>query len=386
MRYLKYAIVLIALEMISVSGFATAVWHQKPNFPGIGRHRGTGIAIGDKGYIGLGHMNGTGVNIVYQDWWEYDPATSSWTQKADYPVVNYGAAAFATQTKGYVGGGVFLSTEFYEFDPITNTWEDIALAPASVADNIAFCIDSLGYIFGNNNLYEYSPGNDSWTIKQSPPGGISIWSSVCVSQKSAYVKSGANLYEYKASNNTWAVKTSHPGLPTRGGVAFSINNKCYFLLGYNGSLGNVIKDMWEYDPAANSWTVLPEFPGTSRRFSSAFSIQNIGYIGIGTNGINFSDFWEYNRILNTSEVETSHDRFTVYPCPATTFITFSTTAQINTAPLEITIYNIQGEIVKQTIQSDNSLTVYRGNLSAGHYFYAIKQYDTLLKTGQIIFH
>lgn len=386
MKYLKRIALLLVLEIISISGFATNVWHQKPNFPGIGRHRGTGIAIGDKGYIGLGHMNGTGVNIVYSDWWEYDPATSSWTQKADYPVGNYGAAAFATSTKGYVGGGIFLNDEFYEFDPVTNVWQAIALAPVSVTDHIAFCVDSLGFIATNNNLYQYNTITDSWSTKQSQPGGIPVWSSVCVLQKSAFVKSGSNLYEYKIPTDTWVVKSTYPGLASSGGVAFSVNNKCYFLLGYSGSLGNVMKEIWEYDPALNSWTVQPDFPGTSRRFSCAFSINNKGYVGIGTNGINFSDFWEYNRILSTTIPIAYKESIHVYPCPATKFITFEMDNLNHTYPLELTVYNLRGKIVEHIKQSNKKIIMDRNELPSGHYFYSITQKNTLLKNGQFIFH
>ncbi len=39
------------------------------------------ISIGDKGYIGTGE-NGT---TSFKDFWENDPATDTWTQKADFP-------------------------------------------------------------------------------------------------------------------------------------------------------------------------------------------------------------------------------------------------------------------------------------------------------------
>ena len=38
-----------------------------------------GFSIGSKGYIGTGY-NGS----LYKDFWEYDPATNAWTQKADF--------------------------------------------------------------------------------------------------------------------------------------------------------------------------------------------------------------------------------------------------------------------------------------------------------------
>ena len=63
---------------------ASAWWEKRADFGSNARHRGTGLSIGNKGYFGLGHYNGAGPNIVMSDWWEYDPATNSWSQKADY--------------------------------------------------------------------------------------------------------------------------------------------------------------------------------------------------------------------------------------------------------------------------------------------------------------
>ncbi|MFK7787367.1 MAG: hypothetical protein AB8B56_19745, partial [Crocinitomicaceae bacterium] len=69
--------VLVSQEaMASISG-----WTPKANFGAEARHRGIGMSIGNKGYMGLGHYNGAGPNIVKKDWWEYDPATNSWTQR-----------------------------------------------------------------------------------------------------------------------------------------------------------------------------------------------------------------------------------------------------------------------------------------------------------------
>jgi len=98
-------IVLIIIVFESLNTQANP-WIQKADFGGVGRHRATGISIANKGYMGLGHVNGTGIDIDYKDWWQYDPASDSWTQKANFPVLNHGAVAFSTSTRGYVGGGL----------------------------------------------------------------------------------------------------------------------------------------------------------------------------------------------------------------------------------------------------------------------------------------
>jgi N-acetylneuraminic acid mutarotase len=104
-------------------------WIQKATFGGVGRHRAVGCATDYRGYMGLGHVNGTGVDISYKDWWEYDPASDSWTQKANYPVNNHGAVSFVVNNMPCVGGGSSLAGEFYKFNPQLNTWSPIAPCP-----------------------------------------------------------------------------------------------------------------------------------------------------------------------------------------------------------------------------------------------------------------
>jgi hypothetical protein len=57
---------------------ALAVWTQKANIGAVGRDGAVGFSIGNKGYIGTG-SNGT---TYLNDFWEYDPETNVWIQKA----------------------------------------------------------------------------------------------------------------------------------------------------------------------------------------------------------------------------------------------------------------------------------------------------------------
>ena len=61
------------------------------------------------------------------DFWEYDPATDTWTQKANFGGgARTGAVGFSIGTKGYVGTGIdandLLRKDFWEYDPVTNKW------------------------------------------------------------------------------------------------------------------------------------------------------------------------------------------------------------------------------------------------------------------------
>jgi N-acetylneuraminic acid mutarotase len=68
--------------------------------------------------------------VSYKDFWEYDPATNAWTQKADFGGSGrLYAARFTTNGKGYVGTGqsgtypnYTYYKDFWEYDPISNNW------------------------------------------------------------------------------------------------------------------------------------------------------------------------------------------------------------------------------------------------------------------------
>ena len=57
---------LVTLVFCGFSFFSQAqYWIQKSSFGGVGRPRAVGCATENKGYLGLGHVNGSGVDISY---------------------------------------------------------------------------------------------------------------------------------------------------------------------------------------------------------------------------------------------------------------------------------------------------------------------------------
>jgi len=102
----------------------TNVWTQKANFPGTARWGAIGFGIGNFGYIGLGMGGG-----LKQDFWEYAQGLNTWTQKANFPgAAREFCASFSIGAKGYVGvgygnGGVAGHyQDFWEWDQATDTW------------------------------------------------------------------------------------------------------------------------------------------------------------------------------------------------------------------------------------------------------------------------
>ncbi|HUM48326.1 MAG TPA: hypothetical protein PLD84_15450, partial [Chitinophagales bacterium] len=130
------------------------VWTKKADFGGAGRANAVGFSIGNKGYIGTGYFY-DGSDHFFKDFWEYDPDTDTWTQKADFGgTARFSPVGFSIGDKGYVGTGFdgtpfpdYLKKDFWEYDPAINSWKqkaDFGGTARYVATG--FSIDSKGYI------------------------------------------------------------------------------------------------------------------------------------------------------------------------------------------------------------------------------------------------
>jgi len=142
-------------------------WNQKANFPSTGRYGAVSFSIGNKGYIGTGWYN---YSTVYNDFWEWDQATNVWTQKA-----NLGGSArrlsvgFSIGIKGYIGTGddgnnpnYIYYQDFWEWDQSSNTWTQKINLPDTVRRSaIGFSIGNYGYI-GTGGISDAGFLNSYW--------------------------------------------------------------------------------------------------------------------------------------------------------------------------------------------------------------------------------
>ncbi len=120
--------------------------HRRPISGGQRDSYAVGFSIGSKGYIGTGNDGS-----YTKDFWEYDPAANTWTQKADFGgTARYCAVGFSIGSKGYIGTGCDGSSyteDFWEYDPAGNTWTQKADFGGTARDGaVGFSIGSKGYI------------------------------------------------------------------------------------------------------------------------------------------------------------------------------------------------------------------------------------------------
>lgn len=259
-------------------GFSTpsgtgGTWVQKADLGSLGRSRSVSFSIGSKGYMGTGWSdpNLFCTGNPFKDFWEYNPSSDTWTQKANYGGQATGAAVgFSIGSKGYIGTAGCGSIDFWEYNPSNNAWTKKADFPGD------YRYEAVGFSIGNKGY-------------------------VCTGYKAAGGGFLQDLWEYNPSTDTWIQKANFPGSPRSLAVGFSIGNKGYVGTGLiNGSPATYINDFWEYDPSTNTWTQKTNFPGTSRYDATGFSIGTKGYVGSGFDGVsNATDFWEYDPSTNT---------------------------------------------------------------------------------------
>ena len=327
------------------SPFFAQFWIQKSSLGAPGRHRATGCATSHRGYMGLGHVNGTGQDISYKDWWEYDPASDTWTQRADFPVSTHGAVSFVVDNCPIVGGGSALSTQFYKFDPSMNTWSPIANCILSnPGDSQGFAVENKGYVYQGNQLAKYDPATNSWSMCATAPMTFGQWTCSFAIEGSGFIKGGTQLWEYKPLHDQWLARASFPGVSTGGSSGFAIQQHGYVTCGYVGGLSVVTNQVWSFHPATNTWKQEIEFPGSSRRFPVAFAIHDCGYFGTGTNGINFNDFWQFNPTDNTIGLEEQSFQVKVYPNPVIDVLRIQSSG-LSLENSDLSIYDLNGKLL-----------------------------------------
>ena len=273
-----------------------------------------GMEINGKGYIGAGY---NGVSGDLYSWWQYDPASDSWTQKADYDIGGTIAArrrlvGWSINGKGYMGTGMNGGAPFQswmEYDPIANSWATKANFGGGGRYSAAgFTIGNKGYVgtgndgsSGRNDVYEFDPANGpngTWTLKTSF-AGASRWSAVGFSIGNyGYIGSGystsytKDFWRYNPGTNSWSQIANLSGSGRALASSFVLNNKGFVVCGSNS--GPPLSDLWEYNPATNQWIQRASIP-VARYGAASFVIGNHAYVGTGIDGSgnDLRDLWEY---------------------------------------------------------------------------------------------
>ena len=342
-------------------------WVQRMNFGGQGRIETVGLSMGSKGYISTG-TNGTPFSF-FKDLQEYDPASNTWSNKADLPIPIRGATGFTTDSSLFITTGSSpygFVTDLYEWNRSTNAWGMKSPLPSGEERSAAvgFSINQKGYIATGhdptfsplNDIWEYDPVSDAWTARSPLPGGGRSYAACFVLGNKAYIATGDNgstytndLWEYNPQTNLWSQKASLPGTGRAGAVGFTSGGKGYVMGGIDNNL-NSLNDVWEYNPVSDSWRQMPSFPAFARAYSAGFSIYESGFIAAGSTITgNSTEVWEYTPFpVSIHEQKTISYRLFPVPCNDHLNLDMNFPAMVD---LTIVIRDVTGRILFQKLFS-----------------------------------
>ncbi|MCC7301264.1 MAG: T9SS type A sorting domain-containing protein [Bacteroidia bacterium] len=361
LRSLPLLFLLLLSDLISAGP-----WVQKPSLPGPGRHRGFSFVTGNKAYVGGGWNGWT----MWNDMWEYDPASNSWTQRANTPTNFYTSSGVGIGSKGYVTGGT-LGAALYEYDPATNTWTAKASAPqAAFWESNAINLNNKLYMSDWNILMVYDPSVNSWQTLTPTPNqniygpGVSIGSFMYT-----VFEGGTGTVRFDPATNTYTQLASFPGESRTQASAFEAGGKIYAGCG-DGVISDNIRDFWEYNPATNSWRQIDDLPGDTRENAVAFTLNGRGYLCTGTNGINHQDLWMLlpENITNVNDPDPVS--ISVFPNPSSGDVYFSLAA-LGGSETVIELYDATGQLARRERWEGEQGVLRRELLPAGMYSYTL---------------
>jgi len=206
----------------------TNSWIQKANyFAGTRTDIDRAVfVVSNKVYMGTG---GAPVSIKVNDFWEYDPANDSWSQKSNFPgVPRWGATGFSICGNGYLGLGEAntgnSTVDIWKYDPSANSWGAVSSLPGQIrGDAPSFVINNKAYIGTGftgsvflNDLWEFTPPKSGNLVASVNP----LADTICAGQIITLVASGGNSYIWNTGNSTDSIIVS-PTITTTYSVTVS---------------------------------------------------------------------------------------------------------------------------------------------------------------------
>jgi N-acetylneuraminic acid mutarotase len=212
-----------------------------------------------------------------------------WGTKAQLPAprnLPHGAAVLGGKiyVPGGLDGGQNHTKTLYRYNPATNTWTKKADLPRAGFGGVSAAIDGKLYVYvpyGPEGspaaaLYRYDPSTNAWTERAQPPG-VQRSAAVGVINGKMYLAGGLSVQNqplptlrvYDPTNNNWTLKAPMPtarALP----AGRAIDGKLYVAGGY--AAPQTLDVTEAYNPATNSWSA--KAPMTTARYGAASAVVN----------------------------------------------------------------------------------------------------------------
>lgn len=289
--------------------------------------------------------------------WEYDPIADFWIQKTSLPSsIRCGAISWVINGKGYVVSGAqsfgIILNDCWQYDPILDSWLQKSSMPCT------------GRVFGTG----FSIGAKGYT-------GLGT-------DYSQYLK---DWWEYNSISDTWTIKDSLPSIAVDIS-SFSIDSFGYVGPGnYTYILGS---SFFQFNPVSGQWLQLANFSGAQYISCYSVSCNGKGYIISGNSYTAcLKTTWEFTAPVGIQEY--SENSFTAFPNPSNDFVNIELNQNLilQGSIFTIELCDVTGKIVRKGNKTtvNNSITIEKGNLMSGIYFFAIMDDEKVLARGKFVF-
>ena len=230
------------LATVEAFDFATNTWSTKAPLPARLESTNGAAVIAGKIYVSGGrdldnHSPGSDDGIPRSSLYVYDPATDTWSRKADMPLPSTDGVS------GVIGGRLYVLNpnyaRFYRYDPAADSWTALASCPLRHISGAAAVIDGKLYVAGGyarfgvtyptRKLHVYDPATDTWEAKAPLPRGVAGAAGARL-QGRLYVIGGSGptrsvrlVQAYDPATDTWSAKTPLPSWRTYLAAASFVN-------------------------------------------------------------------------------------------------------------------------------------------------------------------
>jgi len=315
-------------------------WVKKDDYSGVGRNGAVTFTIGNYAYVGCGYDGEDRLS----NFKKFDFTTETWTT-VETPdslfAVRQNAFAFSANGKGYVGtgfdGDYTRYDDCWEFDPETETWTEIAAFPGGSREGaVAFSTPTYGVVgagYGDldgstkkylNNYYKYNGTN--WTsigthgnkVREASSFVIGDYAYVCLGTLNTSAMLN-KIYKFSINDEAWVSNTEEDEIEVldddydtedvlrTNAVTFVIDNKAYIAFGSYGS-SSLKRDVWTYNPSTNDWDEKESLEDEISGRVSAVAFSNAdntkAYVTTGSSGTSYlDDTWEFQPNVEEDDID-----------------------------------------------------------------------------------
>ncbi len=283
---------------------ATDTWTTRADMPAPRFKLGVAAASNGKIYAigGFNYLNWPWRNVRTVE--EYDPATDTWTTRADMPPpgrYDLGVTAASNGKIYAIDGAWMIGNEFAgwyslieEYDPATDTWTRAGLPTAQAELGAATASNGKIYAVGGLKfdpcyigcgyktlaaVDEYDPATDAWRTRADMPTARRGLGVAAASNGKLYAVGGrdreenimATVEEYDPATDAWRPRAAMPTARAGLGVAAASNGKIYAIGGHDSSIS--LGTVEEYDPATDAWRTRASMP-TVRSYVGVAAASN----------------------------------------------------------------------------------------------------------------